>query len=98
MTEPAKTGQNAAIPDEPLENARDAKSADELASIIADTELDNVTGGGCGSGGDYTIDKCCPSCGSSNCTFTNEKVFAYDRHTFDGYCNSCGYSFTYVVG
>ena len=98
MTEPAETGQNAAIPAELLEKARNAKTADELAAIIADSELDSVTGGGCGSGGDYTIDKRCPSCGSSDCTFTNEKVFAYDRHTFDGHCNSCGHSFTYVVG
>lgn len=103
MTEPAKTEGTenertdaATIPAELLEKLQGAKSADELSAILADDELENVAGG-CGGDSDFTSDKCCPSCGSANCTFTNEKVYAQNRHTFDGHCNSCGRNFTYVI-
>ena len=70
----------------------------EVAGELADAELDDVTGGGCGGGGEHTMDKRCPSCGCVDCTFTNERVYMYGRRTYDGHCNGCGANFTYVVG
>lgn len=67
------------------------------AGELADEELDNVAGGGCGfNDGEFTGGKACPSCGSTDCAFTNERVFQ-GCVTYDAHCNACGYNFTYVV-
>lgn len=99
---------NAADADELASVAADAGvklSGKEAAALfsskqgeIVDDELSDVTGG-CGGGSDVAGEERCPACGSTNCTFSNEKTFLsgpYDRRTYDGHCNSCGHNFTYI--
>ena len=46
----------------------------EVAGELADAELDDVAGGGCGGGGEHTMDKRCPSCGCVDCTFNSRAL------------------------
>jgi len=87
------------LTDEQIKKVKECKSSEEILNLaksegfeLSDEQLEAVSGGFCGGGGEK-ISKDCPKCksGWTNCIEQYEKD---GEKWYKCYCRSCGYTYT----